>query len=97
MAVRTTAMLPKAQRTSEAGMAGQERWEEIWRLYFERRMGLSQIARELELDRKTVRRCLRQSSWQPYRREVPAETLLSAHKDFLRERAAQRTFRTSQT
>jgi transposase len=43
----------------------------------------------LDLDRKTVRRCLRQSEWRPYERAPKAETLLSEHAQFLRQRAAQ--------
>ena len=75
------------QATSEEPMVGQERWQQIRRLHLEEHQGVSQIARALDLDRKTVRRCLRQSSWRPYRREAPADTLLSVHADFLRERA----------
>jgi len=75
------------QGTSEERMVGQERWEEIRRLQREDHWSISQIARELDLDRKTVRRCLRQSTWQPYRREAPAETLMTAHAQYLRERA----------
>lgn len=69
-------------------MVGQERWEEIRRLYCEQGWNVSQIARSLELDRKTVRQCLRQEAWQPYRRDPAAETLLATHTDCLRERAA---------
>lgn len=52
-------------------------------------MNVSGIARELDLDRKTVRKALRQKSWQPYRREAPAPRLLDAHRDWLIERAPQ--------
>jgi hypothetical protein len=31
-------------------------------------MAVSEMARGMGLDHKTVRRCLRQSQWQPYRR-----------------------------
>ena len=50
---------------------------------------MSQIAREWELDRKTVRRALGQATWQPYRREAPAATLLDAHRAWLEARAPQ--------
>ncbi|HPF27569.1 MAG TPA: IS21 family transposase [Steroidobacteraceae bacterium] len=73
--------------TSEDGMVGQERWDEIRRLRLEQGLSISQLARQLELDRKTVRRCLRQLHWQPYEREARTETLLSAHQDFLLARA----------
>ena len=52
-------------------------------------MSVSKIARELDLDRKTVRKALRGGSWQPYRREVPAPTLLDEHRGWLLERAPQ--------
>jgi len=81
-------MVSESAEHSEARMVREERWGEIRRLYFQERHGVSKIARMLELDRKTVRRCLRQSSWQPYRREASGETLLTVHADFLRERAA---------
>jgi transposase len=81
-------MAAEVEATSEGRMVGQERWEEIRRLHFVDRQGVSQIARLLDLDRKTVRRCLRQRDWQPYRREAAGDTLLTAHADYLRERAA---------
>jgi transposase len=46
------------------------------------------IARELELDRKTVRGCLLQASWRPYQRPVTG-SLLDAHSVWLAERAPQ--------
>jgi transposase len=52
-------------------------------------MSVSRIARELDLDRKTVRKALRGGSWQPYRRETPAPTLLDEHRGWLFERAPQ--------
>jgi transposase len=73
---------------TEEPVIGKERWEEVRRM----RAGgqaVSQIARETGLDRKTVRRCLRQSQWTPYRRAGLTETLLSAHRQWLVERAPQ--------
>ncbi|MCW5767014.1 MAG: IS21 family transposase, partial [Phycisphaeraceae bacterium] len=55
----------------------------------EERVSISEIGRRLDLDRKTVRRSLRQTTWQPYRRAAMMETLLTAHADFVRGRAAQ--------
>ena len=72
----------------EVGMVGQDRWEEIRRLAADR-VAVAEIARRLDLDRKTVRRCLRQERWQAYRRVARADTLLAKHADFLRERAPQ--------
>ena len=54
---------------AEVEMVRRDRWQEI-----HRRAGaggsIRAIARELDLDRKTVRRCLRQSEWKPYQRPV---------------------------
>ena len=80
---------PPIPSESEAVMVGQERWEQVRQMFFEERVTIAEIARRLEIDRKTVRRCLRAQQWQPYRRAPKEETLLSAHADFLRERAAQ--------
>jgi transposase len=68
-------------------MLGQQQWEAV----HERRSGgrsISAIARELDLDRKTVRSCLRQASWQPYRR-ADAASLLDAHRQWMAERAPE--------
>jgi transposase len=77
-----------AQEPGEVGMVRQDRWEEIHRLANEC-VALAEIARRLDLDRKTVRRCLRQDSWQAYRRAARTDTLLAKHADFLRARAPQ--------
>jgi transposase len=82
-------MPPPNQSESEAVMVGQERWEQIRRMFFEDKVAIAEIARRLSLDRKTVRRCLRGKEWQRYTRAPKEETLLTAHADFLRERAAQ--------
>jgi transposase len=73
----------------EERMVQEERWREIHRLATEEKLPIAEIARQLELDRKTVRRCLRQRTWQPYRRPERGDTLLAGHADFLRERAPQ--------
>lgn len=73
---------------TEDVVIGQQQWEAI----HARRangQGISALARELELDRKTVRACLRQQSWKPYRRQRAALSLLDAHRPWLIERAAQ--------
>jgi len=69
-------------------VVGQERWEEMRRLKAAG-MTVSGIARATGLDRKTVRRCLRQVRWQAYRRPARREALLAAHRAWLVERAAQ--------
>ena len=55
------------QQLGEQEMVQRERWEEIRRMRFEQRMSVSAIARRFDLDRKTVRRCLRQNEWRPDR------------------------------
>ena len=72
----------------EEPVVGQERWEEMHRLKAVG-MTVSGFARATGLDRKTVRRCLRQVRWQAYRRPARREALLDAHRGWLVERAAQ--------
>ena len=85
----TTKMRPQMDQSGEVCMVDQARWVEIRRLCHEERVSISEIGRRLDLDRKTVRRSLRQATWQPYRRAMVAETLLTAHTDFVRDRAPQ--------
>jgi ActR/RegA family two-component response regulator len=60
---------PGVNPLGEVAMVGQERWQEIHRLYREGRVPIAEIGRRrLELDRKTVRRCLQETTWQPYTR-----------------------------
>src|SRR5213592_2592267 len=73
----------------EVPMVRRERWEEIRRLWVTERVSIAEIARRLDLDRKTVRRCLRDTAWQPYHRPARPETLLTPHAEYLRERAEQ--------
>jgi len=83
---------PDSVSVSEEGtedrVIGKERWEELKRM---RSQGLSvsDIARRAGLDRKTVRRCLRQEQWEPYRRECRQDTLMAMHQAWLKERAPQ--------
>ena len=67
---------PGTEQSTGDPMLQQDRWEEIRRLHDTERHSVSAIARQLDLDRKTVRRCLRQTAWQPYRRTPRRETLL---------------------
>jgi len=66
-----------------------ERWQEIHRLFRTRHVSITEIARHLDLDRKTVRRCLRQGTWQPYTRPPRPDTLLGEHANYLRHRSPQ--------
>ncbi len=87
MSTRATMIDPERQMLGEVEMVGQDRWEEI-----HRRAGAGAssraIARELDVDRKTVRRCLRQPEWKPYQRAARVDTLLATHAAYLRRRAA---------
>ena len=69
-------------------VVGKERWEELQRLKAAG-MTVSGIARATGLDRKTVRGCLRQALWQPYRRATERKSLIAPHEAWLFERAAQ--------
>lgn len=82
-------MRAQGDQSGEACMVDQERWAEIRRLFHEERVSISAIGRRLDLDRKTVQRSLRQTTWHPYRRAAVAETLLTAHADFVRTRAPE--------
>ncbi|MFQ5945993.1 MAG: hypothetical protein ACE5NC_07050 [Anaerolineae bacterium] len=70
-------------------MVSRERWEEIHRLAQVERVPIAEIAHRLDLDRKTVGRCLRQAGWRPYRRAEPSDTLLAQHADSLQQRAPE--------
>lgn len=65
------------------------RWAEIRRRHFGEHQSISAIARALDLDRKTVRRCVRGTAWQGYHREPPGSGLLAAHQAWLGERAPE--------
>ena len=70
----------------EVEMVGRNRWEKsIVGRVRARRFG--RLLARLDLDRKTVRRCLRQTEW-PYERAARSETLLTAHAEYLRRRAS---------
>jgi len=73
----------------EASMVRKQLWEEIRRQREEEGATISELARDHDLDRKTVRRCIRGHRWEPYRRTVQAERILGEHEGFLLERAPQ--------
>jgi transposase len=88
--VGSVSIAPQVEQLGEQEkMLQRERWDEIRRMRFEEQVSVSEIARRLDLDRKTVRRCLRQNEWRPYERAARSETLLSEHVQFLHGRAAQ--------
>ena len=63
---------------TEEQVIGKDQWEFIHRLKA-KGQSVSQIARITGLDRKTVRTCLAQPQWQPYRRGPTGDTLLGPH------------------
>jgi transposase len=77
-----------SHRDTEIDVVGQQQWEQI-RQRHEAGQSISAIARELGLDRKTVRACLRRERWEPYRRQAARASKLDAHRQWLQERAAQ--------
>jgi transposase len=86
--MRVPVTVAALQTDAEAPVIGQERWEEIRRMSADGQ-SVSKIARLTGLDRKTVRRCLRQRQWTPYRRTHPAVKLLDEHRRWLEARAPQ--------
>ena len=58
-------------------------------MFHAERRSKSEIARDLNLDRKTVRGILQAATWQPYPRAERADTLLEEHAAFLRARAPE--------
>ena len=65
---------PEVTLIEEVPMVRQERWEELRRLWQQERVPIAELARRFELDRKTVRRCLRDTTWRPYQRPGPASS-----------------------
>ena len=87
MSTIVTTIDPERQMLGEVEMVGRERWEEIHRRASSG-ASIRAIAGALDLDRKTVRRCLRQTAWTPYERAARSDTLLTTHAEYLRRRAA---------
>lgn len=75
-------------RDAEIDVVGQQQWEEIRQRHANGR-SVSAIARELQLDRKTVRSCLKRGDWAPYQRTVARPSKLDEHRDWLLARAPQ--------
>lgn len=78
---------PEGISLGEGRMVREDCWREVHRLYHVERRSKSEIARQLELDRKTVRGILQAHAWQPYTRAERADTLLADHAAYLRSRA----------
>lgn len=75
----------------EAMVLSKERWEEVRRLHGLEKLKVSEIARRLDIDRKTVRKALK-GEWKRYERAARSDTLLAEHDAFLRERASEVSF-----
>jgi transposase len=73
----------------EERMVQEERWKEIHRMWSQEGLPIAEIARRLDLDRKTVRRCLSQDRWQAYRRPTKTDTLLATHAEYAEQRAPE--------
>lgn len=76
-------------RRTEEPMVSEERWAEIRRLHEQEHLPISQIARRMDLDCKTVRKHIRATAWTPYARPPAEATVLSPHADWLRQRAGE--------
>jgi len=80
-------MIQAGPSPAETVMVRQELWEEIRRTSARESVSVSELARRFGVDRKTIRRCLRERTYRSYQRERAAATLLAAHEGYLRERA----------
>jgi len=48
----STTISAPIESSTEAGMVGRERWEEIRRMFFEDHLAIAEIARRLQIDAK---------------------------------------------
>ncbi len=88
--VGTCAILPpEGWSLVEGEMIQEDRWKEIRRLHEEEGVAIAEIARRLELDRKTVRRCLREPFCRRYQRAPRPDTVLAPFAEYVRERAPE--------
>jgi len=80
---------PEVTPPGEGRMVREDCWREVHRLFHVERRSKSEIARQLQLDRKTVRGILDEAAWQPYTRAGRSDTLLGEHARFLHARAPE--------
>src|SRR5213594_1941002 len=73
---------PEVTPLGEGRMVREDCWREVHRLFHVERRSKSEIARQLALDRKTVRGILHEAAWQPYTRAERADTLLAEHASY---------------
>ncbi len=80
---------PEVTPLGEGRMVREDCWREVHRLFHVERQSKSEIARQVALDRKTVRTILEEVAWQPYTRAERVDTRLAEHASYLRTRAPQ--------
>lgn len=82
------ATVPGPNRDAEVALINQQMWQAV---HERSKAGatVSAIARDLDIDRKTVRRCLQQPEWKPYARVVKPATVLDGFMAWLLARAPQ--------
>src|SRR2546425_12630704 len=66
---------PEVTPLGEGRMVREDCWREVHRLFHAERRSKSEIARQLQLDRKTVRGILGERAWQPDARAQGPGTL----------------------
>ena len=74
-------MLQGNSSPAETAMVRQELFDEIRRTAAVESVSISELARRFGLDRKTIRRCLRDPAYRRYRREEPAPGVLAVHSE----------------
>lgn len=82
-------MTTQVSNPGEGNMVRRQLWEAIRRVAEVEGLSIRGLSRRFELDRKTIRRCLKGGDWQPYRRAGREDTLLAEHAGYLRERAPE--------
>ena len=80
---------PERTPLGEGRMVREDCWRQVHRLFHIEQRAKAEIARQLGLDRKTVRAILQATAWQPYTRAEPVDSLLTAHTTYLQSRAPQ--------
>src|SRR2546427_6540267 len=80
---------PEVTPLGEGRMVREDCWREVHRLFHAERRSKSEIAPQVQLDRKTGRGILGERAWQPDARAERSDTLLPEHARFLRTPAPQ--------
>lgn len=79
----------QGHQPGERAVVRRELWAAGRRVAETEGLSLRALARRFELDRKTIRRCLKASEWRPYQRASREDTLLAEHAAFLTAPAPQ--------